>query len=184
MHNAPKYVLALVAAVLLSALPNGASAQHAQTRDGFWLNLGLGYGSLGCSECNDREGGLSGGLALGGTLGDRWLLGGGTNGWTKSDAGARLTVGTMTVLAHFYPSLSSGFFLLGGLGVSRIEVSASGGGFSFSAGETGAGALLGLGWDIRIAPNTSLTPFWNGLGMNFDEGDLNVGQIGLGITVH
>ena len=32
--------------------------------------------------------------------------------------------------------------------------------------ETGFGALLGLGWDIRVGKNVSLTPFWNGFSAN------------------
>lgn len=45
-------------------------AQHPQTRSGFWFSGGLGYGFLGCDGCEGREGGLSGGLASGGTLSD------------------------------------------------------------------------------------------------------------------
>ena len=50
--------------------------------------------------------------------------------------------------------------------------------------ETGFGALLGLGWDIRVGKNLSLTPFWNGFGVETDDVDVNVGQIGLGLTLH
>lgn len=166
------------------AAPQTARAQHPQTRDGFWIQLGLGWGSLGCDGCGLREGGVSGALSLGGTLGQRWLLGGGTNGWTKSEGGARLTVSTVTALARFYPSLASGFFLHGGLGYGRVEASASGNGFSIRASENGAGAMLGLGWDIRVGANLSVTPFWNGFAMNSDDLNANVGQVGIGLTIH
>ena len=53
--------------------------QNTPARDGFWLNVGLGYGSLGCEDCGSREGGLSGGLALGGAVSPRVLLGVGSN---------------------------------------------------------------------------------------------------------
>src|SRR5262245_24263934 len=36
----------LLALCILAAAP--VSAQHPQTRAGFWFNFGLGYGSLGC----------------------------------------------------------------------------------------------------------------------------------------
>ncbi len=167
---------------LTALLPRAASAQqHAQTREGFWFNGGLGYGSLGCQDCGSREGSLSGGLAIGGTLSKKLLLGVGTNGWTKSENGAQLTVGTLTALARFYPSATGGFFLLGGLGVGTIHASATG--FQ-SATETGVGALIGLGYDIRVGNNVSLTPFWNGFAMSSSNSDANVGQLGLGITVH
>lgn len=158
-----------------------ASAQHKQTRDGFWFNLGLGYGSLGCQNCGSREGSVSGGLALGGTLSQKVVIGAGTNGWTKSEGGATLTVSTLTALIRFYPSATGGFFLLGGLGVGQIHVSVSGLG---SDSETGAAALLGLGYDVRVGNNVSITPFWNGFATNTTNSDANVGQIGVGVTIH
>jgi len=175
-------VFALIAVGVFT--PRDVSAQHPQTRQGFWFNIGFGYGSLGCQDCDGREGGGSGALALGGTINDRLLLGASSNAWTKSQDGVTLTVSTITAAIRFYPSATGGFFLLGGLGLGRIDVGASGGGFSFNASTTGTGALIGLGYDIRVGANVSLTPFWNGFAGNFDGGDANVGQIGLGLTVH
>lgn len=172
-----------VVALALAALsPRAASAQgHPQIRQGFWFNAGAGYGSLGCQDCSGREGALSGGLAFGGTLSRKVLLGAGANGWSKSENGARLSVGTLTALIRFYPSATGGFFLTGGLGVGQVHASVSGLG---SATETGVGALVGLGYDIRFGQNVSLTPFWNGFAMSSSNSDANVGQLGLGITVH
>jgi hypothetical protein len=93
-------------------------------------------------------------------------------------------VSTLTAAIRFHPSATGGFFLLGGLGIGRIDVGASGGGFSIHASETGAGAVLELGYDFRIGANVSLTPFWNGFAGSFDNGDANVGQVGLGLTIH
>jgi hypothetical protein len=172
----------VVALVLAALSPRAASAQgHPQTRQGFWFNGGLGYGSLGCQDCGSREGGLSGGLAIGGSLSQKVLLGAGTNAWTKSENGATLSVGTLTALIRFYPSATGGFFLLGGLGVGQVHAEVAGFG---SGTETGVGALVGLGYDIRVGQNVSLTPYWNGFAMSSSNSDANVGQIGLGITVH
>jgi hypothetical protein len=44
--------------------------------------------------------------------------------------------------------------------------------------------MLGVGWDIRVGRNVSLTPFWNGFAMSNSNGDANVGQFGLGFTIH
>src|SRR5947207_5505311 len=87
----------MVRLVAVCALGSGAvagigQAQNAQARQGFWFSGGLGYGSLGCDNCGSREGGISGGLSLGGTITPRFLIGVGTSGWTKTDQGARLTV--------------------------------------------------------------------------------------------
>ena len=99
----------------------------------------------------------------------------------KDGDGFTITAGTLVVGARFYPSIDGGFFLLGGLGIGRLDIKIDGFG---SAGETGSGAILGLGWDIRVAPNVSLTPFWNGIGIKVTDGDANFGQIGIGLTIH
>jgi hypothetical protein len=164
-------------------VPPGTSPMPTRhVRNGFWFNLGLGFGSLGCQDCDAREGGLSGGLALGGTISPKVSLGIGTNGWSKSEGGVRLTAGTLTALIRFYPSSTGGFFLLGGLGTGSVRVDVSGLG---NATETGWGALAGLGYDIRVGDNVSLTPFWNGFAVQAsDETDANIGQIGFGLTLH
>lgn len=171
----------IVSAALMTAIAAvPAVAQHPQTRRGFWFNGGLGYGSLGCQNCDGRTGGLSGGISLGGVLSRNVLFGVGTTGWTKSESGVTLTVGTLDARFRFYPKATGGFFLTAGLGLGAI--SASGGGDSQT--ETGVGLMLGLGIDIRIGDNVSLTPFWNGFAVSASGDDANVGQLGLGITVH
>jgi len=168
---------------LLGLLSAAASAQgqNAQTRDGFWFSGGLGYGVLGCDGCGNYEGGLSGGLSLGGTISPRFLLGVGTSGWSKSEGGGTLTVGLLDARVRFYPSTTGGFFLTGGAGVGSVRISVPGFG---SATETGPGLILGLGYDYRIARNASVTPFWNGYAMRNSNIDANVGQVGLAITLH
>jgi hypothetical protein len=160
--------------------PNPAGPT-AQVREGFWFNGGLGFGSLGCDDCSGRTNGLSGGLSGGGTVSDRLLLGVGTTGWHRSEDGVSLTAGTLDARLRVYPSVSSGFFLTGGMGVGTINASVSGLG---SAREKGLGMMLGLGWDVRVAPKVSLTPFWNGFAVRTSNASANVGQLGLGVTVH
>jgi hypothetical protein len=74
-----------------------------------------------------------------------------------------------------------GFFLLGGLGVGSIYAEVDGFG---SDTQTGAGALLGLGYDIRVGENLSLTAYWNSFAARTSNADANVGQLGLSITFH
>jgi hypothetical protein len=169
--------LAVIAAVAVSAA--SAHAQNAQIRDGFWVSGGLGYGSLGCDNCGSREGSLSGDLSLGGTISPRFLLGVGSSAWSKSEQGVTMTVGTLDARVRFYPSTTGGFFLTGGIGVGQARLSGFG-----NYSETGVGTILGLGWDIRVAKNTSITPYWNGFAMKNDNTDANVGQVGLAVTLH
>ncbi len=150
-------------------------------RRGFWFNGGLGYGSLGCDDCDGREGGLSGLIGLGGTVSQKVLLGVTSSGWTKSESGVTLTVGTLTGMIRFYPSNTGRFFLLGGLGLGSIHVDL--GDFG-SETETGGGALLGLGYDIKLGDKTSMTLYWNGFAARTENADANVGQLGLSITAH
>jgi len=44
--------------------------------------------------------------------------------------------------------------------------------------------MVGLGWDLRVGRNVSLTPFYNGFAMNNDTVDANVSQLGLAATIH
>jgi hypothetical protein len=161
--------------------PTEKPAEPKNRRMAFWFNAGFGYGSLGCQDCNGRTGSLTGGIALGGSVSQKVLLGVATTGWAKSENGAELDVGTLVAVIRFYPSATGAFFLLGGLGVGSIHGESS---FVGSQTETGFGALLGLGYDIRVGRNVSLTPFWNGFAVNASNDDANVGQLGLGLTIH
>ena len=137
-------LLSAACALALNVAP--ALAQHPQTRSGFWFSGGLGYGSLGCDGCDGREGGLSGGLAFGGTLSDKVLLAVGTTGWSKSEFGGSLTVGTLDARIRFYPMVTSGFFLTGGLGLGSVYASIDGFGSETewgSAGCSGSGTISG-----------------------------------------
>lgn len=171
----------LIAIALLAFTTSTSGAQNTPNRQGFWFNLGLGAGSLGCSDCDARESGLSGGLALGGTLNKHWLLGVFSNAWTKSEDGVTLTASTVTAGVRFYPSETNGFFLNAGIGIGAVDLDVTGFG---SARETGSGAFLGLGYDIPLGSAISLTPFWNGAAVAYSGGDANFGQIGIGITIH
>lgn len=150
-------------------------------RRGFWFNGGLGWGSLGCADCDGRTGGLSGIIGLGGTVSQKVYLGVTSTGWTRDEDGVAVTVGTLTGMLRFYPSASGRFYLLGGLGLGSISVGVDGFG---TETETGAGALVGLGYDVRLGDDTSLSVYWNGFAASTENADANVGQLGLSITAH
>jgi len=184
----PKRTLAVLTALIvgLALAPRSAVAQEGDTstahpRSGFWFNGGLGWGSLGCDGCTGREGGGVLSLAVGGSLSQNVLLGASIDGWSKEENGTRLTASSLLATARFYPSTDNGFFLRGGLGLGTVETSISGVG---SGSETGAGALLGLGYDFRIGESVSLTPYLNGVGISEDTGSVNFSQLGLSVTVH
>jgi hypothetical protein len=165
-------VLAVVAG---TPLPLRAQADEPPARKGFWISFGLGFGSAQaqCDEClsGDRVGSVSGTIRLGGTIGKHWLLGWEGSGWLRNNAtnwlpltaGADETLGNSSLVALYYPGASSGFFVRAGAGLSFagftygecIESSCS----STDAGNgVGFGLVAGVGYDIRVGHDKSLTP--------------------------
>ena len=139
-------------------------ADHPQERQGFWIGFGGGYGSadVSCDACDNggREGSFTGFLKLGGTLNKRVLLGVEGNAWVKEQDGLTLSLGSFTGTVTFYPQASSGFFLKGGVGVSYVDTTFREGSLS-AIGRTGWGVLAGIGYDLRVGRNISITPSVN-----------------------
>ncbi|HEX5962779.1 MAG TPA: outer membrane beta-barrel protein [Gemmatimonadales bacterium] len=173
-----------LSALLTVLLASTAFAQQAQTRQGFWVGGGMGYGSMGlsCTGCADvgREGGLSGYAKLGGTLRQNILLGVETNGWRKSEGGATVTMANLSGAAYWYPMPAGGLFVKAGAGYSILEVDSGIG----SGNDSGFGILGGVGYDVRVGRNLSITPVANWFRGGFDGGSANVLQLGLGVTSH
>ena len=161
---------------------NAQAQSRPQTREGFFIGFGFGWGSLGCSTCGGtRTSGLAGYLKLGGTLSDQVLLGFETNGWVKSESGVTLSQNNASVVMYFYPNAESGFFIKGGFGGAelRLELSSFG-----NLSTNGYGLIGGLGYDARVGDNFSLTPYANVLYGGFDHESTSVLQLGLGLTWH
>ena len=157
-----------------------AGAAQAQSHEGFWVGFGFGGGSLGLDGGTDRDTGVVGYVKLGGTINERFLIGWESNAWRKDQSGATVTHTNSSAVAYFYPSAANGFFLKGGLGWSRLSVEVSGIGVS----ENGGGAVLGLGYDVRVGDSWSITPVLNFNGGAFDGGNSSVGELGVGVTWH
>lgn len=180
MRRLPVAVAA--AALMLSAgVQNVAAQSRPQTREGFFIGFGLGWGSMGCKDCGSRESGFSGYLKLGGTVNQQLLLGFESNGWVKEQSGVTLSQSNASAVAYFYPEAESGFFLKGGIGLSTLKLAVSGLG---SGSQSGFGMVTGLGYDARVGANFSLTPYANFVYGSFDGGSTNVFQAGLGLTWH
>jgi len=180
--------------LLASAFPVVASSQNAQTRDGFRISFGLGTGSAGveCNGClSDRTNGFSGYLRLGGYLRPNLFLGGESNGWVHSENGVDETLGFLTAVAQWYPNVTTGLYLKGGLGFAAYAATDG----TDDLSSTAPALALGAGYDFRVGKNFSLTPYANYLkssngdlkdnststGFNFSS---NVFQLGLGFTWH
>jgi hypothetical protein len=160
------------------------AAQRPQTRAGFWISGGFGYGSmdLTCSGCEvERRSGLTALIALGGTLSRQVLLGGEIEGWAKEEGGVDVTVGHVSGVVYYYPVPAAGFFLKGGAGIATLSTDA---GPLGDTSDRGLGLHVGSGYDIRLGRNFSLTPAVSFFYGDFDGGASNVISIGLSATGH
>lgn len=125
-------------------------------RKGFWLTVGLGYGSagFGCSGCASiREGGISGVLGLGGTINPHLQLGFESDSWLEDTQDNALSVGTGTLTARWYPSTTGGLFFKGGVGFGYRAI-----GSGSDDQHTGLGLNAGLGYDIAVSRKVALSP--------------------------
>jgi hypothetical protein len=165
---------------LTPGLTEGLEAQQHHERSGFWTSGGVGFGSLGFDGLNSRESGLSGNVTLGGTLTDRVLVGAGMTGWTKQIDGVRLTFTTLALMARVYPNVDSGLFINLGAGAGQVTVSAGG----LAGGNSGGGAILGVGYDYRMGPGWSLSPYANAIAHSINGERADVFQFGMGVTRH
>ena len=94
---------------------------------GFYLGFGVAYGSESdnCSGSNCDGGswtatqGGSAYFGLGGTVGQHWRLGFELDGWTKSEASQRQSLAFFNLMATFYPTRSSGFWIKAGAGIAE-----------------------------------------------------------------
>jgi hypothetical protein len=128
-------------------------------------------------------GGFSGSVAAGWTVSPRVQVGLGVVGWSKTGSGESgrpigIRIGTLDARLRFYPDPRFGFFFTGGFGLGIIRFTDQGRGFN----HTGTGILGGAGYDIRLSPNLSLSPFANYYAVRTGDPRANVGQIGLAFT--
>lgn len=134
-----------------------------QHRGGFWLSGGLG---LGLNE--DRDLGGAGYFRLGGTLGDHWALGFDAVVYTRDaevttdppvEADGTVTHSNGTAALYWFPSLESGFFVKGGVGVAVARAEVETQGVTITEEDEGVGLTAGAGWDLQLGDgNLYLTP--------------------------
>lgn len=180
---------------LMVLVPLAATAQEPQERKGFGISFGLGGGSasVDCSGCNsDRETGFSGYLRLGGHVRPDLMVAFESNGYTKSSDGVDTSGGFYSVALQWYPNVEKGFYMKGNLGVAAVLEDYDDGD-EFTVAAPGVG--LGVGYDLRLGKNFSLTPYMNlvftGNGdVKYNDSSTGVNarfnliQIGLGFTWH
>lgn len=189
-------IYTIIIAVALALPATSLPAQRPHTREGVNVSFGIGGGSahLGCSGCGDsRQGGTGFYLNVGGTISPRFTLGGELDGFGFSNNYEDLTISSLLAVAHVYPEPASGFFFTLGAGLTgaaiqdRLQ--------SVDVNATGFGIEGGLGYDVRLGRNFSLTPyaqFVKGFSGQVSYNSIatprqlnpDYYQIGLGVTWH
>ena len=185
-------LLLVIAAIMASTTI--LSAQHPNTRQGFYIGFGVGAGSVGaeCNSCDDddRSSGLSGYFRMGGTVSQHIQLGGDLIGWQNEEDGVEHALGVAAFAANIYPSAKGAFFLKVGLG--GMTYAEEEGDDEITA--RAPGVLFGLGYEFRVARNFALSPYFNAFasapvrfaitGVDVPSGQeikLNLVQFGLGL---
>jgi len=142
-------------AALCLALPGALRAQEAQAppaHRGFWVAFGLGGGSNLADFPAPAAGGY---VRLGGTISQKFLIGGEISSWLQLSLINNFTESGMTVVALFYPA-ARGLFLKGGAGFAGWTSDAGSTTSTTTAG--GFAGTVGVGYDLRIGSNRYLTP--------------------------
>lgn len=175
-----KRLLMVISLVSLLGSPTMSWTQDAATpryREGFWIGFGLGPGhaQIDCQVCGplpagDPWGGgagMSAYLALGGTPRPDLLIGGELNTYGKitSTSDRQATLGSVALVAQYYPASNSRMFLRGGAGIGHFFLISHYYLDSFM-GRTASG-LEGVGWavqggagyDVLLGSRLALVPF-------------------------
>ena len=157
--------------ITTAALAVAAPAVHAQTRDGFFVGAGAGWGSAKVdsddSDGGSREGSFTANIRVGTAIGDRTLAGVELNGWFDSENDVSVSLFNTTVALYYYPA-DNGLFVKGGVGLSRADFDVG----NETASGIGWGVMAGVGYDVQIGDSTAVTPmatFWYG-----KPGDLKI----------
>jgi hypothetical protein len=186
---------AVLTGILLAIPPVATAGEFEQKRGGFAIGLGLGVGvnHLKCVYCSPAHSGKSAYVRLGGYLRQDLFIGLEFTGYADRVRSRRYRDTFGSVALQWYPDAGSGFYLKGNLGYGRAVVT-----FEDPREETsvrGRAIGFGLGVDLRVRRDLSLTPFVNLMttgknAMKFNgepdgfKGSFSLLQVGIGITWH
>jgi len=146
----PAVAVACSIALIVSTV-TAQQAAKAPRREGFWIGVGLGWGSATFNWGGDKErfGAVSGNLRLGGTLSRNLLAGVETNGWQRSISGGHHSLGALAGNLYVYPIATGIIYLKGG---PCLVIKDSQSAFGLNAG---------VGLDLYTGRRFSLSPYVN-----------------------
>jgi hypothetical protein len=162
--------IAVVSALIVILAWVGApSTANAQQRQKWWIGGGVGAGAINSSSDNVRED-HAGGIVyvnLGGWVNPQWQLGidlvGALDVGQVEDLDEPVSLEFAVVTVAYYPSLSAGFHIKGGVGASFATMKIIDEFGTSATADMGTDALFmaGAGWDVRLGRRFWLTPAVN-----------------------
>lgn len=178
-------VLALLAVALLAG---PAVAQTVRSAEGVWGQLGLGAGAFCAAGCEASEWSAAGTASIGYALSDRVLVAASIDLWTRSESVLGIDIGTTAMVTgvslRVYPWAHRHLYLLAGIGRGSVDYELSVDGPSLRITERGAGGMLGAGYDVRVRPGLSLTPYGRVAAIRTSEGTARLAHVGVALTIH
>ncbi len=190
-----RLTVSLACVAVLASIAEPAAAQNADRRNGFWWGLGVGYGwvHVSCDICvADRDASFSGSVRAGGKIGRSVTIGGEANAWMRNEESVDEYLGSLSVIAQWYPSAEGALYLKGGFAYVGYRIDDADNVLTTSGfgPELGAGYEFGIGRRLTIEPYLSaiITLPTGNLTFNGDrqaEGvNVSLLQVGLGVTWH
>lgn len=153
-------IAAIAAALSLPAAP-AAAGDWPHDRNGFMIGFGVGGGSLGIEDGDEREGSGIGNFRVGYAVRPDLVLALETEGWTKSfDSVAgdvTWSFSVATAALTWYPG-AQGAYLRGGIGVGVADAELDLGSITVSGNESGLGAAAAAGYEWRLTRKFALGP--------------------------
>lgn len=150
-----------LAGVLGAAAGPASAAKYPPDRHGFMIGFGVGGGSAGIKDGDQREGSVTGNFRIGYALRPDLVLHYEGAAWTKTfdeTAGdVTWTFSTSAAALTYYPP-ETGLFLRGGIGLGTANVELKANGVKISDSETGFGLLVAAGWEFRLTQKFALAP--------------------------
>lgn len=181
MHlRKPMSLMALLALLTVGPLygqTEDGTTVNKQVRDGFWIEFGLGYSTFGCEFCSDRSNEVAGEFAIGGSVGEHWLVGFQSSQSTPTQGAGNNSIGVVGLGAHYYPTLTSGFHVRGSGGISYESL---GGDPAFG----GIGGTFGFGYDTPRSGSFGFTPFTDVILGSIDGTSFNAFRFGVAVSWH
>lgn len=170
--------LSAAIALQFALAPALRAETHPHARNGFMIGFGIGGGSVGVEDGDDREASFTGNFRVGGALRQDLALHLEAGGWTKEFDGdlgdVTWTFSSANAAMSWFPG-GGGTFLRPGVGLATVRAEIDAGNVTISEDETGLALLFAVGHEWRLTQKFALGPHGEITWMTFDDfGEANL----------